>query len=189
MSNILDAIRKAEADRNHDGVPSLEAIVQQKRATKKTAGRKSAGWLVWIALMVVIASAAYLYQQPLLQHASVFKKKLEAKVGVLTDKLGVESVISQTYPTMPVLSSSAQPVMPRSGVDPSTSGVSERQRRLLDAVRFDVVSYSRDKFKRFAMIGSRTYREGDQLEGFTIRSIRADGVVVDVSGSDVLIRP
>ncbi|MBX2868315.1 MAG: general secretion pathway protein GspB [Acidiferrobacterales bacterium] len=189
MSNILDAIRKAEADRHNEGVPSLEAIVQQKRTANKSVGGRRSGWWIWIALCLVLASAAYLYQQPLRHYGGIFKEKLATKARVLTAQLGVPSFDSQTYPTQPLQASSAQPDVPRSGVDPTATGISERQRRLLDAVRFDVVSYSTDKVKRFAMIGNRTYREGDQLEGFTILLIRADGVVVDVSGSEVLIRP
>ncbi len=189
MSNILDAIRKAEADRLDDGVPSLEAIVQKKRSGKNSRGPKRVGGLIWIALALVIASAVFLYKEPLRHHGSALKHKIVSKSNVLLQKVGIDSLFNQSFPTQPVLARNSGPVTKPSGVAAGSDGLNERQTQLLNSLRFDVVSFSKDKVKRFVMVGNQTYREGDQLEGFFVKQINPEGVVLNVNGKNILVRP
>ena len=69
------------------------------------------------------------------------------------------------------------------------SRLTDAQRALISQIEFTVLSYSTDDDKRFVMVGSRVLREGDLLEGFEIRRIQQDGVVILVNGKSVLVRP
>jgi len=189
MSNILDAIRKAESDRLDDAVPSLEAIVEKKRVGKNKRGSKRIGGLIWVALALVVAGTVYLYKDPLRDRGLVLKHRIVDKSRVLFKRIGVESLFGQSYPARTVLSKGEGTIPQPSGVDARSSGLNDRQAQLLNALRFDVVSFSKDKVKRFAMVGSQTYREGDQLEGFLVKQISTEGVILDVNGKNILVRP
>lgn len=188
MSTILDAIRKAEKERSNEAVPSLEAMVQQRRSGRR---RNSAGWVVWVALIAVLGAAGYLYQEQLKdwgQSAAGYGRTLVDRTGIdvdsWRDRFWRRKFDMQSVQQTPVASQAV-----KSGVDPASGGLTTRQRQLLEQLRFDVVSWSRDADKRFVMVGSRTYREGDDIEGFPLQRINPDGVVLSVNGEDVLIRP
>ena len=137
----------------------------------------------------MIASAAFLYKEPLRRHGSVLKHHIVEKGNILLKKVGIESVFNRSYPAQPVLAKNARLATKPSGVDANSNGLSDRQAQLLNALQFDVVSFSKDKIKRFVMVDSQAYREGDRLEGFLLKQINPEGVVLNVEGKNILIRP
>ena len=186
MSHILDAIRKAEQQRQEETVPSLEAMVHERRTSK--GARRGKGWLIWVLLLIVVGASWYLNQDQVnrwgsqgiavgkqwIDQGSAYTRSLVARLtgetGDAAGQGGGSAVGGQAAPDEPA---------------PLTSA----QRALLKQIRFNVISWSSDPDKRFAMVGNDTLREGDLLEGFPITGIRKDGVMVDVNGRAVLIRP
>lgn len=190
MSFLLDAIRKAEKQRNEDTVPSLEAIVSERRQRSKN---RQGGWLIWIALVIVIAAAAYLnrsYLSTSWQKATEFSERGLASVkNSLGNIISVEISDSDSGDDIKQGEIDKPSGSGQSATESSGSQLTDAQRALLSQIEFSVISYSSDPDKRFAMVGSEILREGDRLEGFPIKRIQADGVVISVSGKSVLIRP
>lgn len=186
MSHILDAIRKAEQQRQEETVPSLETMVHERRTRK--GGRRSGSWLIWVLLLIVLGASWYLNQnqmnqwgkqglvagQQWMDQGSRYVQGLLARVTGKPDSTAGQSS-----------NDSSGGEAPADNPAPLTAA----QRALLKQIRFSVISWSNDPDKRFAMVGNDTLREGDLLEGFPITGIRKDGVMVDVNGRAVLIRP
>ena len=193
MSFLLDAIRKAEKQRNEDTVPSLEAIVSERR--KKSKNRKG-GWVIWLALVIVIAATVYLNRS---HFSSWWQKAAEvSEQGLASVKNSLGNIISIERSDSDAGDSVGEKKRDgsqnssgtgQSTADSSGSHLTDAQRALLSQIEFSVISYSSDPDKRFAMVGPEILREGDRLEGFPIKRIQADGVVIEVSGKSVLIRP
>jgi cytoskeletal protein RodZ len=199
MSFILDAIRKAEKQRSEDAVPSLEAMVSERRRRSRN---KRGGGLVWFGLAMVIIATVYLNRSQMTTWWQQTKDISQQTVQRVKESVG--SVISfepgesqkpdsNDSKNQSNASDGNQPQM-SSGLSDSASASTESkltdaQRTLLSQIEFSVISYSSDADKRFAMVGSQILREGDLLEGFPIARIQPDGVVIDVSGRAVLIRP
>ena len=203
MSFLLDAIRKAEKQRNEETVPSLEAIVSERRQRSKS---RQGGWLIWVALVFVVAATGYLNRNTLSlwwQNAAQYSEQTLTKVKNSFDNIiSVEVSDSRSAdaglddPETRTASNRQEQneVAGDRGIKVSSntggsSQLTDAQRALLSQIEFSVISYSRDPDKRFAMVGSQILREGDQLEGFPIKRIRNDGVVLDINGRSVLIRP
>ncbi len=199
MSFILDAIRKAEKQRSEDAVPSLEAMVSERRHRSKN---KRGGWLVWFGLVMVIIATGYLNRSQMTAWWQQTKdisqqtaQRVKNSVGSIisfepggsqkTDSNGSKSQANASDGTQPQASSG----LSDSASTSTESKLTDAQRALLSRIEFSVISYSSDADKRFAMVGSQVLREGDLLEGFPIARIQPDGVVIDVSGKAVLIRP
>ncbi len=179
MSHILDAIRRAEQQRQEDTVPSLEAMVQERRNQSRGVGR---GWLVWPLLAVVVVASWYLNRE-----------RISAAVdwGPGSWYRQVTSGLFGEEESAPSAAADSAAAGASGGNDDATDApaLTNAQRQLLQQIRFAVISYSTDPDKRFAMVGSDTLREGDLLEGYPITRIRRDGVMLDVNGRAVLIRP
>lgn len=185
MSYILDAIRKAEKQRQEETVPSLETMVLERKQKHLNGGKR---WLVWGLLAIVLGMSWYLNKEQvnrwLGQGTTTLGQWYQAvESGILglvgmdegtTDNARGDSGLASTDTTESQATSTA---------------LTPAQRRLLQQIRFSVISYSTDPNKRFAMVGGDTLREGDSLEGFPITRIRKDGVMLDVNGRAVLIRP
>jgi hypothetical protein len=182
MSHILDAIRKAEKQRQDELVPSLELMVHERRQRRRGRGRR---WLLWPLLVAVLGVSWYLnrdladgwFEQGA-ESAGQWFRQAESRV------LGMLGGITEE----PVEKDNGGAAANGDGGTTPTA-LSPAQRQLLQQIRFSVISFSTDPDKRFAMVGSETLREGDLLEGFPITRIRKDGVMVDVNGRAVLIRP
>ena len=198
MSFLLDAIRKAEKQRSEETVPSLEAIVSERRQRSKS---RQSGWLLGAALVAVVAATGYLNRNTLSlwwQNTVHFSGQTLAKVKqTLGNVISIEVSESGSGDTKSDTSSGRQ-AQNDGGDDggmetPTKTGggsqLTDAQRALLSQIEFSVISYSKDPDKRFAMVGSQILREGDQLEGFPIKRIQNDGVVIGVNGRSVLIRP
>lgn len=188
MSFLLDAIRKAEKQRNEDTVPSLEAIVSERRQRNKNRQR---GWLIWVALVIVIAATAYLNRSYISAWWQKATEASERGLASVKNSLGniVSIEISDSDNDSKQVVTGKSSGSGQSAADSSGSQLSDAQRALLSQIEFSVISYSSDPDKRFAMVGSEILREGDRLEGFPIKRIQSDGVVISVSGKSVLIRP
>ncbi|MGI9317401.1 MAG: general secretion pathway protein GspB [bacterium] len=193
MSFLLDAIRKAEKQRNEDTVPSLEAIVGERRQRSKS---RQGGWLVWVALVIAVVATGYLSRNHLSNWWQQAAKASHQSIDKLKNSLGniVSIEVSDTSAPNTTTgqdnnSSDNQSGSQKTSGTPEGSQLTNAQRALLSKIEFSVISYSDDPDKRFAMVGSQILREGDRLEGFPITRIQADGVVIDVSGKAVLIRP
>lgn len=198
MSFLLDAIRKAEKQRSEETVPSLEAIVSERRQKSKS---RQSGWVIGAALVLVIAATGYLNRNTLadwVQSATHVSEQTLAKVKQSLGKvISIEKSGSETDDSGSNTSSSRQLQSDTIGDGGAESAskeggggqLTDAQRALLSQVEFSVISYSKDPDKRFAMVGAQILREGDQLEGFPIKRIQNDGVVISVNGRSVLIRP
>jgi len=194
MSFLLDAIRRAEKQRNEDTVPSLEAIVSERRQRSKN---RQGGWLIWVALVMVIAATVYLNRNYLStwwqKTTEVSERGLTSVKNSLGNLISIEISDSDSGSDSGVDSKQEDTDKPSGSGQPATessgSQLTDAQRALLSQIEFSVISYSSDPDKRFAMVGSEILREGDRLEGFPIKRIQADGVVISVSGKSVLIRP
>jgi hypothetical protein len=214
MSTILDAIQKAEKQRKSDVVPSLETIVSEKRKTRK---RRSGGWILTVIGFLLVAALAVLGYQNRAQVNTMWDQAAskgrqvidrvggmvkdmvpgqqatvepgEAKVAVAAPAVSEEEELTaidkQAEPDDQVASSDqVESAAPEPGIV-----LSQLQRDQLNQIELSVISYSKNKDKRFVMVGSKVLREGDVLKDFPIVRIKADGVVVDVQGQAVLIRP
>ena len=192
MSFLLDAIRKAEKQRSEETVPSLEAIVSERRQRNKS---RQGGWLTGAALILVVATTAYLNRNTLVlwwQDATHFSERTLAKAKQSLGNIISIEVSESTSDTSNRKEQSGAADVGGTNSESNTGGgsqLTDAQRALLSQIEFSVISYSKDPDKRFAMVGAQILREGDQLEGFPIRRIQNDGVVIGVNGRSVLIRP
>jgi len=180
MSYLLDAIRKAEKQRSEDSVPTLEGLVKERRARS---GKRRGRGLVLLALAGIIAAGLYFNQT----QVSSWWQTARSGVAGLADGVSLfrdETPSNQAEVDQPAPTSSTQ-----EAADSTGSKISDTQRALISQIEFTVLSYSVDDNKRFVMVGSSVLREGDLLEGFEILRIQSDGVVIDVGGKAVLVRP
>lgn len=210
MSYLLDAIRKAEKQRHDDSVPTLEGLVSERRVK---ASRSRKGRLIWILLLVVIALSVALN----LSLIARWWERAETAVSEVVDRVSdswqietaAQSRSNQTQPdaatptetataaetetAAPVTTAeteAATPTPATTAVSTSaTSALTDAQRALIGQIDLAVISYSTDDEKRFVMVGSEVLREGDLLEGFEVTRIQADGVVIEVDGAGILVRP
>ncbi len=185
MSNLLNAIRKSEQQRQHESVPSLDAIVNERRARRT---RRRTGWLIPLAILIAVG-VGYFYRADIVpraqgyyqQYLQPLMQKANGLVANTKEKLLPSDVTSSTN-----AATQSQPALEDAT---NTAAISNNVRALLSQLKFSVLSYSADSDRRFAVVGGVTVREGDQLEGFNVMRIQADGVVLDVRGTPVLVRP
>ena len=184
MSYILDAIRKAEKQRQEETVPSLETMVLERKQKHRNGGRR---WLIWGVLAIVLGLSWYLNREQvngwLGQGTTTLVQWYQAAESGILGLVGIEEATTDKARDASGLASTA------TESQTTSTALTPAQRRLLQQIRFSVISYSTDPNKRFAMVGTDTLREGDSLEGFPISRIRKDGVMLDVNGRAVLIRP
>ena len=183
MSYILDAIRKAEKQRQEETVPSLEAMVYERKQKHRPVGWR---WMIWVGLALVAGLSWYLNRDQFSSWSTRGAERVgewyhQAESGLLG--LFGSKAPGETGGSGGGLAANGN------GPQPAPTALTPAQRKLLQQIRFSVISYSADPNKRFAMVENDTLREGDLLEGFTIMRIRKDGVMIDVNGRAVLIRP
>ena len=166
MSYILDAIRKAEQQRNQGQMPTLHSMgAYEERGSGKSALR-AAGTVGIVLLLVAIAW----FHRPILE-------TLGSGISTITTS------VSGMFAGQEVSDSPAPETESSSSAGTSTAEtVAAADADTLAKVQFSVISYSSDPNKRFVMDGSKILREGDIINGFPIREIRKDSVVLDVNG-------
>ncbi len=190
MSTILDAIHKAEKQRHSDAVPSLEAMVNARRRSPK---RRGVGWAIGLLLIGLLLGMGYLKrdQAPevwnqITQRGQSVVARVERAVKRLLPGAKSDLNTSNSATTGAAANITNQASVPATEQE---NTLSEAHRELLSQIKFTVISYSKNDDKRFAMIDNTVLREGDRLEGFEITRIQSDGVVIEVQGKAVLIRP
>jgi hypothetical protein len=188
MSYILDAIRKAEKQRLDESVPSLEAMVGERR--RRGPQRPWGRWLLILTVLLVV-SAVFFYRAEAVHFGKRAVASAKFRAAHLYKRLVGDDQNSQRSKnkanTDAVASGNTLPI---GGADQSANAnLTDAQRRLIDSLKISVISYSKDNDKRFLMVDADVLREGDRLLNFPILRIQQDGVIIDVNGASVLVRP
>ncbi|MEM7194906.1 MAG: general secretion pathway protein GspB [Pseudomonadota bacterium] len=171
MSYILDAIRKAEEQRRTDQVPTLEGLATHRRSQK--AGIKSG--MLWTGLGVITVLAVLLalwwifWRVPVDSPAPADNQP----VSSVSDTISISGGTVEDSPA----TSESQPI---ESVRPADD---------VKGIHFTVVSYSDEASKRFVMTGTEVLREGDSVQGYVIRQISREGVVLGKDGVEYFVRP
>jgi general secretion pathway protein B len=201
MSYILDAIKKAEKQRQMDQVPTLESTV----AFHPDPVSRFA-WKSIVAVLVVVALVASLvwYRVPVTTIAADLGQKSWAWAMTL---MPVEDIVEEIMEDPAEVPNSAQPGAQLAAesaqgdtaqqvqaevetglAEPELPAIADADRRRLEQIRLSVISYSADSNKRFIMDGTELLREGDLLQGYPILKIRQNNVLLDVNGTSWEIR-
>lgn len=166
MSYILEALRKSERERNLGKVPTLAATTEVARP------RSQAHWWLLLAMCVVAGVLGWMWSQ----------NRIVAEPAVDTRR----------PPDVPASTSTATVAAPEAGRnEPSITAAGAGAQTLDPAqITLNVISWSEDSNRRFAMINQKIYREGDSIAaGSTISSIEPDKVVVVSHGRKVVLHP
>ncbi len=174
MSYILDAISKAEKQRQHERVPTLESAVSNHHATGKNV---KVGRTLGICIIGILLVALGWYVKPVTEQVVVVYASVSAWVE---SKLESEDEPKELNPQPAV-----EQTEPENQVESDV--IPESIRQQLDKLSFSVVSYSKDANKRFVMDGSKVLREGDAINGYTIKAIEKSSIVLDVENLDYRI--
>ena len=196
MSYILDAIKKAEKQRQSERVPTLEAALTKD--SRKSARSKT--WF-WAGLLLsTLVAVGFLYRQEL---ESQVRAASQATGQFLLNMRSVpapsareveENSESQTLPEpdqSPGQSELTEPETASAEPGPAAESASGNTGALPASVQvsISVISYSRNEDKRFVMSGVEVLREGDRLNGHVIQEIRKGSVVIEVEGALYEVRP
>ena len=168
MSYILDAIKKAEQQRNKDRMPTLESIV----TFDSNEGRRTAGRMVTVTVAAIILVALGWFHKPVLDGLS---NAFSSTAGWIS---GLFSGSDETTPPPP------EPGQQQQASATGLAGApSPTQEASLKSISFSVISYSSDPNKRFVMEGNQVLREGQAVNGFPILEIRKSSVILEVNTS------
>ena len=216
MSYLLDALRKAELERNLGQVPSLE---KAQLITPPPRRR----WWFWAMSLILLGNVSaltglYFYYQ---------SDPTAAQTPPVTksDVVKATTNLERPEPTPPLTTPSLDVAAPTTGVETEMSSTSSgtislpnslpnartadpsalRQpmenwqpaplralpsdfRRALPPINVDVHVYSDDPEKRFVLVNSRPYREGDRLdEGPFLETISEQGTILSYQGQRFMI--
>lgn len=200
MSYILDAIKKAERQRQVDQMPTLESSIAFQAEAKSTMPWKP---VVLVTLGLLIVLVIFWKKEVVTELVGygneVVKSLLSLDEAEDTEpayseknQQATEQQISQSAPTVEsTTESTEQPTALSPGADNSqsekldkeASAISSEEQSALNQIRFSVISYSKDDDKRFVMYGGKIYREGDIVQGYPILSILKNSVVLNVHGN------
>lgn len=167
MSYILEALRKSERERNLGKVPTLSAT------TEVAAPRSRLRWWILLAATVVVAAMGWLW------YAGGFPAPRVLVTGSTpqlpaSGKPDGGATEGDSRPPLPPESSTAPAALP---LDPAQ-------------ITLNVISWSQDPARRFAMINQKIYREGDSPSpDVTITAIESDKVVVTAHGRELILHP
>ena len=207
MSYILDAIKKAENQRRHDQVPSLEAMVTERA---KQASNRRIPWksMLLAFLILALGVVSWLYQDPIMDKLKQGYVFTQHKIASLTQtaqsyfqekeapsttaKVETPQESNVTVKQAPKANSEAKTSQAdQSGqTDQTDQGNSTtRLPRPPDRLIFSVVSYAKDPNKRFVMAGEYFVREGETHKQYLISEITENGVIVEKSGQRFFVRP
>lgn len=184
MSYILEALRKAERERTLGQAPDLNAV-----AITPLPRRSIWPWLAGIAVavnaaaLVVVLGLRWRTEHPP-------KSALAAPKAVQAEPAPRPAPLPQSDPKP--LTTAGPPAHVRNSDKPRQTPVASAPllqslpaefRRSLPELNLDVHVYNQKPAKRFVMINSRRYREGDSLrEGPLLETITLDGAVLSHRG-------
>lgn len=200
MSYILDAIKKAEKQRQIERIPTLETALT---AESRSSDRGLLGWVFMWLLVSILVALAIAYREPLALEVrsvatsagqaftnlgSVFSGAKDGEEVISAEKqaeetntqsetdgqVAVDSVVNTSTATQPKVTGSVESAI----VAPVELEVA-----------ISAISYSTNKDKRFIMSGPNILREGDRISGYEIREIRKQSVLLDVGGVPREVRP
>jgi general secretion pathway protein B len=216
MSYLLDALRKAELERNLGQVPSLE------KAQLITSPPRRKWWLWAVSLILIgnVSALAGLYfyyqsgptvaQAPSITQSDVAKATTNLErpqhtlspttpsLDISAPTTGVETEISSTssgtisLPGSPPNAHATDPSASRQAMEnwqpAPLRALPSDFRSVLPPINVDVHVYSDDPEKRFVLVNSRPYREGDHLdEGPFLETISEQGTVLSYQGQRFMI--
>jgi len=188
MSYILDALNKSERERNRDRTPALSTPVRLERSRR--AGR--AAWLGAGSAVVAALALAVWWGLP---------------AGSMTgagQRAGVPGGIQPAPQPESGRSAAASAGGSAAAAPESGEAPQDRTRRALQTgdgdpptatarpggLTLNVLSYSQDPARRFAMIDQRIVRESDSLGGgVRVKRITPLAVVLEIDGREVTLRP
>lgn len=191
MSYILDALRKADQQRQRGLAPALSSAPIP--TSWETPPGKSARVLIGLtslALLGLGVTIGWLHPWSDAERlASRQPPDLPSSTGV------APTALAQSTPVPSVLSSSVPPTAARSGGERATSGTSSASapaiksvpppsaRRDLPKITMTVHAYSPEPSERRAVINRQALREGEEVApGLKLESITADGVILSYKG-------
>ncbi len=215
MSYLLDALRKAELERNLGQVPSLE---KAQLITPPPRRR----WWFWAVSLILLGNVSalmglYFYYQPdptIAQtpstdqsgaaKATANSKRPEPTLPPTTPSLAAAApatvVEAETSSTPSEIIKLPDSLPDARTVDRKASSQTENWqpaplqalpsdfRRALPPINIDVHVYSDDPEKRFVLVNSRPYREGDRLEeGPFLENINEQGTILSYKGQRFMI--
>ena len=191
MSYILDAIKKAENQRQMDQVPTLESVVAQHGGSKS---RVRLSWFIAPLIMVALIGLVIYFHKPILDQYAVASNWVVQKFDELITK---ENKIDAPVQNQTRSEQASQPSNQQSNqqatqqptqqlgqqtVQQAAFQPNAADKAAIDRISISVISYSANSHKRFIMDGGQVLREGDRIEGFRILEILQHKVVIEVGG-------
>lgn len=201
MSFILDALRKSESERQQSAVPGISdvpAVVHSTRIPKWTAGVIATlsavilvlGWAWWHSTDSGEAEVADI--RPSAQLPRTQAVAAAARSGVVRDL--AREPLSEVTSRPASASLLTQPVreseFPTMVIGPWTIAELRATGMILPDLTLELLVYSATASERFVRINSASYREGEVLsEGPRVRTITAEGVILDYRDQSFLLAP
>lgn len=204
MSYILDALKKAEQERDLGRVPRLETV--QDTAPRRV---RSLPWLI-AGILLINAAALFWWLRPGMHSDGATAVRQASPPAVLPRiaqaapassapppiiRVPAPKIVAPPVAAAPVVSEPTRtpvttPVAPAPVADkPAAIGVPLLRdlpadlRAAVPAMSLDVHVYAPSATGRFVLINMKKYHEGDQLaEGPRIEEITEDGVVLSYQG-------
>jgi general secretion pathway protein B len=189
MSYILEALRKAERERQRGQAPTLATL----SLTAPVRRRSWAGWIIAGLGLGNAALLAFLVTQTVLQSnpdsAPALEGKAPAPVVMESSRPNLSTPrerITVQSPRPPVAEELGERDPPavrevRSSPElaPKLNELPASVRGNLPTLNLDIHVHSRDADKRFVVINGRRYREGERLEeGPLLETVTVDGAVL-----------
>ena len=166
MSYILEALRKSERERSLGKVPTLQATTQ-------SAARRTPVW--WLLPLVLLAAAAawWFWQD---------------RMAASDDRAAIHRILPSESSSQHRQTEGVVEAAPREQAN--VSGGSSATNQPLPKITLNVISWSEDPARRFAMINQKIVREGEALsDSINIRLIRPDQVIVLANGRELILNP
>jgi len=181
LSYILDAIKKAEKQRNRGQISTLESAVTYQDSPKT----KSRFWIkISACVVILIFTLLYFFKEPVLifisQQISKTVRPESQSTGEAQNRLSQESANEPNEDLQQETNQSIYTVQ-------NFANFSQQTQQRLKQISFSVISYSKDSRKRFVMFGAEILRQGDEVNGFKILAIEKDGVALEVEGQIFLL--
>jgi general secretion pathway protein B len=203
MSYILDALRKAEAERERGSVPGIHAQPAFGGGQPGGASAKSRAWIVvlvlGVLLVLVVALAVYLWlgRRPANEVVPVAVQSAPAAVAPVAAALPTPASVAPPTPTAPpatrkarpapaATTSASAPASTPSRTDEriyATKELPEDIRRQLPALSVGGSMYSPTPADRLVIINGQVLHEGDRVApDLVLQQIRLKAAVLAFKG-------
>lgn len=190
MSYILEALRKAEQERRLGEVPQLAAVPPALAPARRSP------WPWWLALIVsvnaaVVAALLHSRPEPAAPTAAPVAPPAAVKAAVpepATAKAAAPPPAPPVAKAAPPAQPKPMPAAPVATAPSPLSALPADFRQSLPAMNIDIHVHSQLRRKRFVLINSQRYQEGERLrEGPLLEAITGDGVVLNHRGIRFLL--